>query len=146
MPFTPFHLGPALLLGLLFALNLPVLLVASVILDIEPFYSMFINDLGYLHGPFHTYLAATFIGIGLALASGKFGIPFKKAIYASLMGVYSHIFLDSFLYQDIKPFYPFQANPFYMVISSIDIYSFSALAFLPAFIIIIYKTRSRAQL
>ncbi|MGQ9623978.1 MAG: hypothetical protein ACUVT9_01250 [Candidatus Bathycorpusculaceae bacterium] len=64
MPFTPFHLGPALLLGLaLFAVfDLPALLIASVIPDIEPFYVMYFNVSGYpLHGFFHSYLGASIL-------------------------------------------------------------------------------------
>jgi hypothetical protein len=64
MPFTPFHFGPALLLGLaLFTVfDLPTLLIASVIPDIEPFYVMYFNVYGYpLHGFFHSYLGASIL-------------------------------------------------------------------------------------
>jgi membrane-bound metal-dependent hydrolase YbcI (DUF457 family) len=36
---------------------------------------------------------------------------FKSIHSASLFGIYLHILLDSPLYQDIKPFYPFSFNP-----------------------------------
>ncbi|MEM3672758.1 MAG: hypothetical protein QW468_00820 [Candidatus Bathyarchaeia archaeon] len=64
MPFTPFHFGPALLLGLaLFTFfDLPALLIASVIPDVEPLYVVFFGVSGYpLHGFFHSYLSASIL-------------------------------------------------------------------------------------
>jgi len=55
VPFTPFHLGPALFFGLALsvAFYLPSLLVASVTPDVEPFYVMYFRVSGYpLHGFF----------------------------------------------------------------------------------------------
>ena len=45
MPFTPFHLGPGLLLGLLLLsyVDLPTFLLASVIVDVEPFLALYFN-------------------------------------------------------------------------------------------------------
>jgi membrane-bound metal-dependent hydrolase YbcI (DUF457 family) len=146
MPFTPFHLGPALLVGLILPMDLPLLLVASVILDIEPAYYMFISYPGYLHGFFHSYLGATLAGLALCFAAMRMTPrPFGTTLTAALVGVYSHVFLDSFLYTDIRPFYPFQANPFYMTVSPADVYSFCTFTFLPAFIVGIYKIWNSTQ-
>ncbi len=142
MPFTPFHIGPALILGLVLPLELPVLLISSVILDIEPFYSMFISPLGYLHGFFHSYLGASIVGVALAgLAMRIRRLSFERSLTASLTGVYSHVFLDSFLYSDIMPFYPFKVNPFFRAVNPTYVYLFCAFAFLPAIIIGTYKNR-----
>lgn len=151
MPFTPFHLGPALLLGLaLFTVfDLPALLMASVIPDIEPFYVMYFNVSGYpLHGFFHSYLGASILAFFVAAIvyslRGLFGkvmaffqIPqktsLKKILLTSFVGVYFHVFLDSFLYGEMEPFYPLQGNPFINILVPYQysvIYGFCSLSFL----------------
>ncbi len=129
MPFTPFHLGPALLFGLLLFsyLNFPAFLVGNVIVDIEPFLVLSMGLRYPLHGFFHTYLGGTIIGIATGVGIyflrnwlnkilAEFKVQqessFAKILYTSLLGVYFHIFLDSFLYEEMKPFYPLTSNPF----------------------------------
>jgi len=129
MPLTPFHLGPALLLGLIFFsfLDFPTFLVANVIVDIEPVLVIFL-DLDYpLHGFFHSFLGGTLVALLLAFVMnkirGKFSAllrffrleqkhSFKSILLASLSGVYIHILLDSRMHTDIRPFYPLDFNPF----------------------------------
>jgi membrane-bound metal-dependent hydrolase YbcI (DUF457 family) len=150
MPFTPFHFGPALLLGLaLFTVfDLPALLIASVIPDIEPFCKLYFGVWGYpLHGFFHSYLGASILAFlvtalvyPLRELFGKvlafFRIPqetsFKKILLTSFVGVYSHVFLDSFLYGEMAPFYPLQGNPFINILVPYQyavIYGFCSLSF-----------------
>ncbi|MCW3992360.1 MAG: hypothetical protein NWE79_06605 [Candidatus Bathyarchaeota archaeon] len=135
MPFTPLHLGPALFFGmvLLRYIDLPTFLVANVIVDIEPFVILTlglyrVDSLGLpLHGLLHTFLGGTFVALLLAFVMTRtreltaslmrrIGMEQKqgaRSIYAAaLSGVYLHILLDSRLYTDIKPFYPFSFNPF----------------------------------
>ena len=129
MPFTPFHLGPGLLFGLLLLsyIDFPTFLVASVIVDIEPFLVLTL-DLNYpLHGFLHSFLGGTLLAFLLAAAMSKVRsslsplmsffkleekLSFKSVLSASLFGVYLHILLDSPLYSEIRPFYPFDFNPF----------------------------------
>ncbi|NOQ38614.1 hypothetical protein GQ472_07065, partial [archaeon] len=63
MPFTPFHLGPALFLGLVFFryLNLPAFLIANVIVDVEPFVVLLFGLDYPLHGFFHSFLGGSLI-------------------------------------------------------------------------------------
>jgi hypothetical protein len=135
MPFTPLHLGPALFFGmvLLRYIDLPTFLVANVIVDIEPFVILILglhrmDRLGLpLHGLLHTFLGGTFVALLLAFVMMRLrnfttalmrlvGIEQEhsaQSIYAAaLSGVYLHILLDSRLYTDIRPFYPFHFNPF----------------------------------
>ncbi len=57
MPFTPYHVGPALLVALLLypLLDIPAFIVASLVLDFEPLLGLF----GLLpwspHGVFHSF-------------------------------------------------------------------------------------------
>ena len=134
MPFTAFHLGPALLLGvLLFPLfDLAALLICSVIVDLEPFYViLFARELP-LHGFFHTFFGGSIVGIIVAfiLWIGRglvreiqmiFKVEqdssFEKILYTSLLSVNFHILLDSIFHADMQPFYPLVLNPFYGLIS-----------------------------
>ncbi len=134
MPFTPLHLGPALFFGmvLLRYIDLPTFLVANVIVDIEPLVILTFGlhrasslDLP-LHGLLHSFLGGTFVALLLALVMirmrgyleplmrlvGLEQVSSPRSVYAAaLSGVYLHILLDSPLYTDIRPFYPFSFNP-----------------------------------
>ena len=128
MPFTPYHLGPALFLGLLFLsyIDFPTFLVANVIVDIEPFMVLALNLDYPLHGFFHSLLGGTLVAIPLAVLILKIrnkltpilsffkieqNFSFKTILSASLSGIYIHILLDSRIYTDIQPFYPSTYNP-----------------------------------
>ena len=132
MPFTPFHLGPALFFGIVFFryLNLPAFLIANVIVDIEPFVVLLFGLDYPLHGFFHSFLGGSLVALVLYLVMvrmypyviGVMDIFYvgqemsrKKIMLSCFSGVYLHIILDSFIYADIMPFFPFGVNPFYML-------------------------------
>jgi membrane-bound metal-dependent hydrolase YbcI (DUF457 family) len=163
MPFTPFHLGPALLFGLAFSVvfDLPTLLIASVIPDVEPFYIMYFRVSEYpLHGFFHSYLGSSILAVLVAVVvyplrgllnkiMAVFRISqkssFKKMLFTSFIGVYSHVFLDSFLYDEMAPFYPLQGNPFLNALSAYGsyrvVYGFCSITFILGVILYLYKIR-----
>jgi len=156
MPITPFHWGPSSWVGLLLfrILDFPTFLVASIIVDIEPFYLLLFN-LGYpYHRFFHTFLGGSMIAVLTAIIlyllksyikkiMAIFKLvqdsPFKKILWTSFAGVYFHIFLDSFINMDMKPFYPFEANPFLGVFSALQIYTFCGISFFAG--ILLYLVR-----
>jgi hypothetical protein len=140
MPFTPYHFGPGLLLGLVLFpfIDIPTMIVASVILDFEPLAVIFLNLPSPLHGFFHTYLGATIVAIILSLTIWPmrgslnkivsiFGLhqesSFRHILPASLIGVYSHVFLDSFIYSEMNPFFPLIGNPFIGILMVSDVYN-----------------------
>lgn len=159
MPFTPFHLGPALFFGfLLFRyIHFPAFIIANVILDIEPFSILFFN-LGYpLHGFFHSFAGGSIVAIILAILMSKLDkyIQDRAGIFklrqnfssrriwiASFSGIYLHILFDSPLYRDIKPFYPFDFNPFFNIgiFSGFDIYILCILLFIAGVLMYGYKS------
>lgn len=158
MPFTPFHLRPALFFGLLLfgLLNFPTFLIANVIVDLEPLLIMFM-DLDFpLHGFFHSFIGGSTVAILLTFSMLKLNdwiskiMPFFKlkqktsprsVWLSSFSGIYFHILLDSRLYTDIKPFYPFNYNPFYSssILVSFEIYTFCILCFFAGFLLCAYK-------
>ena len=119
MPFTPYHLGPALLFGaLLFPIvDIAALFLSSVLVDVESLYViMFAPGLPY-HGILHAYIGATGIAILnavivwclrdwihqiLAIFKIDQNTSFIRIFGTSLLGTYSHIFLDSFLYPEMN--------------------------------------------
>lgn len=141
MPLTPFHTAVAILGFIWFEkFYLPALVISSVLMDLEPFYYMFIaTNPPYLHGFWHTYLGATIIALVVAFLLIKFRKQvdsitkiFKaeqkqistKWIYASsIIAAWSHILLDSTMHGDMKPLWPItDANPFLNLIHFTDLY------------------------
>ena len=160
MPFTPFHLGPSSWIGLvLFKIfDFPTLLIASIVVDTEPFCILFFNLSYPLHGFFHSFLGGSILAVLTAIilnllknrikkimAFFKLAqkSSFKKILWTSFFGVYFHLLLDSFLYEKMKPFYPLEGNPFLGLFSPYQIYLFCSLSFLVGilFYLIMIKTR-----
>jgi len=147
MPFTPFHWGPSSWIGLLLfkIFDFPTLLVASVIVDIEPFCVFIFNAPWPLHGFLHSFLGGSIMAILTAIILYLLRKPikkvmaifrlaqdssFKKILWTSFFGVYFHLLLDSFLYREMNPFYPLEGNLFFGLFSSQQIYLFCSLSFL----------------
>jgi hypothetical protein len=99
MPFTPFHLGPALGLGLPLRkyVHVPTFIVAKVILDVEPFLVLQYGLNYPLHGYLHTFLLSFFVGLLLGYATfilERFVQPVYKVL---LLESSSSLNLKSFL-------------------------------------------------
>ncbi len=126
---TPYHLGPGLFFSKYF--NFFAIMTGSVILDLEPFYNLFIKKSYPLHGPFHSFLG----GVIGAIAVVFLIFPFRKRIkkwsdkylkqsfnlsflfLSALLGTWAHILFDSFINTDMQPFWPLKMNPFLNLIS-----------------------------
>lgn len=161
VPFTPFHLGPALLFDLTFfsTLNLLTLLIASVIPDIEPFCILLFDLSAPSHGFFHSYVGSSILAVSVAVIVYllrnvltkimlKFQVSqkpsFKKILFTSFAGAYSHVFLDSLLYRQMNPLYPLQGNAFFGLIPDIAdmaVYGFCSVSFILGIILYLYKIR-----
>jgi len=129
MPYTPYHFGPGLFLGVVLFpyIDFSTVMVASVILDIEPATILMLQLPFQFHGFFHTYLGATIIACILSVVFyplrrhlnklvSLFSLhqesSFRHIFLASIIGTYFHVFLDSLLYGEMHPFYPLLGNPF----------------------------------
>ena len=148
MPFTPFHMGAAMVLkpAATTRFSLIAFGLAQIIIDIEPGIGM-LRGLPVLHGPSHTVIGALFIA-GLAylitpscsrfiLNRGNQELRFHKIewlvelptpgngaiAFGALFGTLSHIFLDSLMHDDIHPLAPFSdANPLLHLMSHEAVY------------------------
>ena len=150
MPFTPFHFGPSasIALPLRRYIDIPIFILANVVVDIEPLTVMVFNLRYPLHGYIHTFIFGSLAGILFAFFSYIFRRPIERfmqrvlymeykfhlprAILSGALGICFHILLDSPLYFDIKPFYPLKANPFLDMFSSLEVYLACGFVFVPA--------------
>ncbi|MFX0169163.1 MAG: metal-dependent hydrolase [Candidatus Hodarchaeota archaeon] len=155
MPFTPFHFGPSLLVGLLVfpLLYIPAFLLGSVIVDVEPLVFLLLG-LPVRHTFFHTFAGATIA----ALLGSLLLFPFRgilgdlmkifrlpqpttraKLTLATLLGTYSHVILDAFLYPEMQPFWPLLGNPFLYLASSSTVLLFCGVCFILALPVFIFQ-------
>jgi membrane-bound metal-dependent hydrolase YbcI (DUF457 family) len=141
-PFTPYHLGPALGFGIPLRkfIHVPTFILANVIIDVEPFLVL-VFGLSYpLHGYLHTFLSIFLLGLTLGyvmfllekilypiykslLLVPDQTLDLKSFLVAGILGTALHVLLDSPLYGEIRPFFPFTTNPFYNPALSMEVYS-----------------------
>ena len=157
MPLTPFHLGPMLLVGMIFSkrINIASILLACIFIDIRTIYCFFWGEC-HLHGPLHTYLGATLFAFTiflivfyskniLAIITDKLQIEQsyseKSIIIGALIGSWSHVFFDSFMHNDITPFWPLLENPLLGIIDNSTNYNLAILCFIVGVMIFGYKIR-----
>jgi membrane-bound metal-dependent hydrolase YbcI (DUF457 family) len=123
VPFTPYHFGPSGFIGLVFGkwIDLPVFVLANVIVDVEV---LVIRAFGLgwpVHRYCHTLLIGTVVGGLWGIAAyplrhffkrmmGVFYIPYKtglrKMIVSGILGVWLHVLIDQAYHFDVKIFWP----------------------------------------
>lgn len=149
MPFTPFHMGAALIVKPAARQHFSLIAFgfAQIAMDIEPLLGMI---LGWetLHGWTHTVVGALLIALPVALLS-PFAIapivrranrelqhyrlawlvqpeqPSRGAVWSGvLVGTLSHVLLDSLMHSDMRPLAPFSdANPLLYAIGVDRVYA-----------------------
>jgi membrane-bound metal-dependent hydrolase YbcI (DUF457 family) len=149
MPFTPYHFGPAALIGLPLKrwIDIPVFVLANVVIDFEPL-AVMVYQLDYpLHGYFHTYLFGGIIGLVWGLAAyllfrpvmKLFQVPYQPTLLmmllSGLFGVWLHVFIDSFLYPEMNPFWPVKGNPFHAAVSYQTVFLICEISLIAAIVI-----------
>jgi hypothetical protein len=157
MPFTTFHFGPALLVGLLLwrYLDFPTFVAANVIVD----WRAALVFLGLWPGPrhswVHTYLGAFLMAATLAAAmiyirpyfdevlewfdlEQKFSI--RNIVLAAFSGVTIHITLDAFHHPTMHPFYPFMEKPLFGLMSTTEVTLLAFACLLIASPILVYES------
>jgi membrane-bound metal-dependent hydrolase YbcI (DUF457 family) len=137
MPFTPFHMGPGIVVKALLqsSFSLVVFGWAQIVMDVQPLIVM-ISGEGYLHGFSHTYIGATLLAIFSAL-SGKylsevglclFGfnkqwqvkISWWVSFLSAFIGTFTHVFLDSIMHADVEPFFPLTTSNVFLGLISVE--------------------------
>jgi membrane-bound metal-dependent hydrolase YbcI (DUF457 family) len=126
MPFTPFHMGAAVLLkpALRTRFSFLVFGVSQVAIDIEPLVRMLRGD-QLLHGWSHTLTGALLLGALAALVAKRpvnwwlahlsrgappnarlVPVTWRVALLSAWIGTGSHLVLDGIMHDDIRPFMP----------------------------------------
>lgn len=152
MPFTPFHMGAALIIkpasGSRFSLL--TFAIAQIAMDIEPGVGMLIGS-EVLHGPSHTIGGAFLIACLVILIAARICNPLLRrynrevthyrrhwllepepmsriaVMTGAFFGTFSHIFLDSLMHHDIHPLAPFSSgNPLLGLVSHEGVYQLCA--------------------
>ena len=127
MPFTPFHMGPGILVKALFqgSFSLMVFGWSQIVMDLQPLVALITGE-GKLHGFTHTYVGSTLIAL-LSAVTGKYlsqwalivlsngnrrgiNISWWVAFLSAFIGAYSHVILDSVMHVDIEPLSPFSPS------------------------------------
>ncbi len=142
MPFTPFHMGPGILVKALLqgSFSLMVFGWSQIVMDIQPLVAIVTGE-GRLHGFTHTYVGSTLIAIFSAL-TGKYlsqwalvvlsngaqrgiTIRWSVAFFSAFIGAYSHVILDSIMHTDMEPLSPFsKANELLGLVSVATLHEF----------------------
>lgn len=146
MPLTPYHFGPGMMLkGLLRRwFSLWIFILVQILTDFETLYFILKQE-HPLHRFFHTYLGANvtmllavLLGrpayhgwlslrerIGKKEASSLHRLTWGTAFVSAALGSYSHVFLDSMMHSDLRPWNPFSlANPAYHFVSVRNLHFF----------------------
>lgn len=160
MPVTPFHLGPAYLVKVIFTkyFSFRIFLLTQIIIDSESIFFL-LNDNYPFHRTLHTFLGSLGVFLfciypGVLITVflskiwnnwvGKFNffkikninISYKSAVLGALFGSTSHILLDSIMHYDMKPYYPFnKLNQFLNLVGYLELHFFCFICGLIGFII-----------
>lgn len=154
MPFTPFHMGVALIVkpGLGRHFSVITFGIAQVAMDIEPLIGM-LTGAEVLHGPSHTIVGALIVACLVLLVAPRIcnfllrrwnkefvhyklprlveTVPVTRlaVISGAFFGTLSHVLLDSLMHHDMRPLFPFlDANPLIGLIPHDEIYQLCAIA------------------
>jgi membrane-bound metal-dependent hydrolase YbcI (DUF457 family) len=123
MPFTPYHFGPSVFIGLVFRkwIDFPVFVLANVIVDFEVLVVMLFTLDWPKHRYCHTFLIGAAVGALWGLAAWPlrnlfkklmqlFRIPYKtslpKMVISGIFGLWLHILIDGAYHFDINILWP----------------------------------------
>ena len=134
MPFTPYHFGPSVFAGLVFRkwLDVPVFLLANVIIDLEV---VVVSKLG-LGWPYHRYGHTLLIGAAVGIIWGLLAYPLKglfkkimnllcvpyktgllKMMVSGILGIWLHVSIDAIYHGDVRVFWPAKSLPLWNILS-----------------------------
>ena len=134
MPYTPFHFGPSGFIGLVLRkwIDVPVFVLANVIVDIEvPV--MGLLRMGWpVHRYCHTLLIGAAVGVVWAVAAYPlrhffkiimrvlhipYETTFRKMVISGVLGVWLHVLVDAIYHGDVRIFWLGNARPLWGLLS-----------------------------
>ena len=134
MPITPYHFGPSAFVGLTLRkwLDIPVFVLANVIVDIEVLVIGLLGLVWPTHRYCHTLLIGAVVGVIWAVVAYRLRHFFKKIMQvlripyqtsfwkmavSGALGVWLHVVIDAIYHWDVQIFWPSKAKPLYGLIS-----------------------------
>lgn len=166
MPFTPYHFGPCGFIGLVFRkwLDLPILILANIVVDLEVLFIGLFRHRFPVHRYFHTFLIGLAVGLLWGAAAyplrgifkrlmQAFRIPYQpsfwKMLLSGVLGVWLHVLVDGIYHWDIRPFWPSRARLLYHLLTRRQIETVCLACLAAAFVVYMISLglsyRSRAQ-
>jgi hypothetical protein len=163
MPFTPYHFGPSGFIGLVFRkwLDIPVFVLANVIVDIEVLVIMLFNFGWPKHRYCHMLLFGAAVGALWGLAAYPlrnifkrlmqlFRVPYetglRKMVISGILGVWLHNLIDGVYHFDVNLLWPFKTISLYYIfhdkLSNEQIKTICLIFFPAAFVAYIFAVRS----
>lgn len=163
MPYTPYHFGPSGFIGLALRrwLDIPVFVLANVIVDLEVLFITHIG-LGYpIHRYFHTLLIGAAAGILWAtiawplrnlfkMIMQTLRIPYQtsflKMLISGVLGVWLHVVIDSIYHPDVRLLWPHKAIPLWRIITSQQLEFLCLVFFIAAIVLWMLLVLSHSKL
>jgi membrane-bound metal-dependent hydrolase YbcI (DUF457 family) len=158
VPFTPLHFGPGALAKSVAPkwFSFRAFIISQVVIDSETAWNIYRGH-ARLHAIFHTYAGATIAMLltavlifGYNVIAWRFpkmwlvreledwGEPFRRgsSLIAILSGGWSHVFLDSLMHTDQRPFAPFSTSNAMLDLISNDLLHISCLSSFVAAVVV----------
>lgn len=167
MPITPYHFGPSGFLGLTLRkwLDVPVFILANVIVDTEVLVTRLFGPVWPVHRYCHTLLFGAVIGAIWGIAAYPLRHFFKKIMQilripyqtgfwkmaiSGVLGVWLHVVIDAIYHPDVRMFWPSKARPLWRLISQeqvkiVCVGLFIAAAVIYAFAVTSYIKQKKAN-
>jgi membrane-bound metal-dependent hydrolase YbcI (DUF457 family) len=162
MPITPYHFGPSAFLGLTFRkwLDVPVFVLANVVVDIEV---LVVSLLGFgwpVHRYCHTLLFGAVVGALWGVAAyplrhffekimQMLRIPYQtnlwKMAVSGVLGVWLHVVIDAIYHWDVQIFWPSKAKPLWQLINQGQVKAICVAFFFAALILYTIVAVSHAK-
>lgn len=135
MPFTPYHFGPSGFISLVLRrwLDIPVFVLANVIVDVEVLVVRLLDAGWPIHRYIHTLLIGAAAGILWATVAWPLRNLFKmimqtlripyqasflKMLISGVLGVWLHVVIDSIYHWDVRVFWPSKIKPLYKLVTT----------------------------
>jgi len=151
MPYTPFHFGPSGFIALTLRkwIDIPVFVLANVIVDIEVLVIMLLGIGWPVHRYCHTLLIGAAVGIVWGLAAYLlrnffkkimkiFHISYKtgfwKMLVSGVLGAWFHVVIDAVYHWDVRMFWPSSAKPLHALLTRQQVNIICTIFFIPAVI------------
>lgn len=162
MPVTPYHFGPAGLLGYIFRkwIDLPVFVFANVVIDVEVLVINMMNLGRPFHRLSHTFLFGAVVGAAwgllayLGLPTLKWlmktaRIPYQsnalKIILSGILGVWFHVLIDGIYHYDVDPFWPMKKNYLWRLLSQNQVKWICVICFLIFAVLYVLSLRTKTR-